>query len=119
MSPLEHSTNLAARMGRWSARHRRTAIAGWIAFVVIAATIGAVLGTETRDPDRIGIGESQRAEQMIDAGAFADGADESVLVASESRTVGDARFRAALADVVATDLGRGGRVGRLRATALG
>ena len=26
MSPLKHSTNLAARMGRWSARHWKTAI---------------------------------------------------------------------------------------------
>jgi uncharacterized membrane protein YdfJ with MMPL/SSD domain len=108
MSPLEHSTNLAARMGRWSARHHRTAIAGWIAFVVAAAALGAVLGTEIRDPDRIGIGESQRAEQMIDAGAFADGADESVLVASASRTAGDPSFRAVLADVDAALEGRPG-----------
>ena len=34
MSPLEHSTNIAARMGRWSAGHRKTAIFGWLAFVV-------------------------------------------------------------------------------------
>ena len=108
MSPLEHSTNLAARMGRWSARHRRTAIAGWIAFVVAAAVIGAVLGTEIRDPDRIGIGESQRAEQMIDAGAFVDGADESVLVASATQTAGDPSFRAVLADVDAALAARPG-----------
>ena len=29
MSPLKQSTNIAARMGRWSARHRKTAIFGW------------------------------------------------------------------------------------------
>ncbi len=34
MSPLKHSTNIAARMGRWSASHRKTAIFGWLAFVV-------------------------------------------------------------------------------------
>src|SRR5687767_342322 len=38
--PLETITmpsrNLAARAGRWSARHRKTAILGWIAFVVLA-----------------------------------------------------------------------------------
>ena len=33
MSPLKHSTNIAARMGRWSASHRKTAIFGWLAFV--------------------------------------------------------------------------------------
>ena len=46
MSPLERSNNLAARMGRWSARHRKQAIFGWLAFVVvsIALTIG-LMGT--------------------------------------------------------------------------
>ena len=34
MSPFEKSNNLAARMGRWSAGHRKTAIFGWLAFVV-------------------------------------------------------------------------------------
>ena len=33
MSPLKRSTNIAARMARWSARHRKTAIFGWFAFV--------------------------------------------------------------------------------------
>jgi hypothetical protein len=27
--------NLAARAGRWSAQHRRKAILGWIAFVIL------------------------------------------------------------------------------------
>jgi RND superfamily putative drug exporter len=93
------STNLAARMGRWSASHRRTAIAGWIAFVVLTAVAGGLLGAEMRDPDRIGVGESQRAEEIIEAGAFADDADESVLVTSESHRTNDPRFQAVLADV--------------------
>jgi uncharacterized membrane protein YdfJ with MMPL/SSD domain len=45
MSPLERSNNLAARMGRWSARHRKKAIFGWLAFVVVSIAIGAVVGT--------------------------------------------------------------------------
>src|SRR5215212_10228247 len=32
--------NLAARVGRWSVQHRRTAILGWLAFVVAALVIG-------------------------------------------------------------------------------
>ena len=35
-----HTNTFAARMGRWSARHRKTAIWGWIAFVVVAFVIG-------------------------------------------------------------------------------
>ena len=33
------SPNLAARAGRWSAGHRKTAILGWILFVVLATLI--------------------------------------------------------------------------------
>ena len=49
MSPLRHSTNIAARMGRWSARHRKTAIFGWLAFVVAAFAIGSAVGMQTID----------------------------------------------------------------------
>jgi RND superfamily putative drug exporter len=100
MSPLENSTNLTARLGRWSARHRKTAIFGWLAFVVAAVAVGATLGTQRLDPDTVGAGESQRAQEIIEAGAFADSADESVFVASESQTAADPEFRAVLADVV-------------------
>ena len=33
------SRNLAARAGRWSAEHRKTAILGWILFVVLAVVV--------------------------------------------------------------------------------
>jgi RND superfamily putative drug exporter len=100
MSPVEHSTNIAARMGRWSARHRKTAVFGWLAFVVAAVVLGSTLGTRQLDPDELGIGDSKRAQEIIDSGAFVDSADESVFVSSETRTVSDPEFRAVLAQVV-------------------
>src|ERR687891_964982 len=100
MSPFEKNTNLTPRLGRWSARHRKTAIFGWLAFVVAAVAVGATLGTQRLDPDTVGAGESQRAQEIIEAGAFADSADESVFVASESLTAAEQEFRAVLADVV-------------------
>jgi uncharacterized membrane protein YdfJ with MMPL/SSD domain len=99
MAPLEHSTNLAARMGRWSARHRKTAIFGWLAFVVAAAAMGATLGTAQLDPDDYAVGESKRAQEILADRGFADAADESVLVTSEAHAAGDPAFRAVLADV--------------------
>ena len=33
-------SNLAARMGRWSAHHRKTAIFGWFALVIAAFAVG-------------------------------------------------------------------------------
>jgi uncharacterized membrane protein YdfJ with MMPL/SSD domain len=46
LSPLTSSRNLPARMGRWSASHRRIAIFGWLAFVIAAIAIGTA-GTVT------------------------------------------------------------------------
>jgi len=92
-------------MGRWSARHRKTAIFGWLAFVVAAVAIGGTLGTKRLDPDELGVGDSARAQEIIDAGAFADTTDESVLVSSPSRTADDPAFRAVL-DQVARAVGR-------------
>lgn len=37
---LHEPRNIAARMGRWSATHRTTAILGWLAFVPIQAPPG-------------------------------------------------------------------------------
>ena len=43
--------NLAARMGRWSADHWKTATFGWLAIVVGAFAIGGAVGTKTIDPN--------------------------------------------------------------------
>ena len=53
MSPLKHSTNVAARMGRWSARHRKTAIFGWLAFVVAAFAVGIAVPHADDRRDRL------------------------------------------------------------------
>jgi len=108
MPPPEYNTNIAARMGRWSARHRKSVIAGWLAFVIASVAIGALLGTERLDPDRIGVGESKRAQQIIDVGKFVDSAEESVLVTNETHTVSDPGFRAVLTDVVRSVSGTAG-----------
>ena len=66
MSPLAHSRNIAARMGRWSAAHRRTAIFGWLAFVLVAFSLGIFMPMQTiEDTDR-GVGESGRADAILE-----------------------------------------------------
>jgi uncharacterized membrane protein YdfJ with MMPL/SSD domain len=100
VSPLKRSHNLAARMGRWSAHHRKTAIFGWLAFVIAAVVIGGAVGTKKLEQDELGTGESGRAEQIIDDGAFRDAADESVIIQSDSVRAGSAEFRAVIRDVV-------------------
>lgn len=46
---MTRKASIAARAGRWSAAHRKTAIFGWLAFVVVAFMIGGALGTKNID----------------------------------------------------------------------
>jgi uncharacterized membrane protein YdfJ with MMPL/SSD domain len=92
--------NLAARMGRWSASHWKTAVFGWLALVVAAFAIGGAVGTKNVEPNTTGPGESGRMNRILDAG-FKQPAGESVLIQSRSVRVGDATFTAAIEDVVA------------------
>jgi uncharacterized membrane protein YdfJ with MMPL/SSD domain len=97
-SPNRPRRNLAARAGRWSAAHRKTAIWGWIALVVVAVFVGGSLGTQTLDDNQSGVGESGRADKTL-SNAFPDSASESVLVQSKQRDAGQPSFRAAVGDV--------------------
>jgi uncharacterized membrane protein YdfJ with MMPL/SSD domain len=92
--------NLAARMGRWSAAHWKTATFGWLAFVVVAFALGGALGVKTVDPNGPGAGESGRMDRILDAG-FKQPAGEIVLIQSRTDRAGDPAFEAAVGDVVA------------------
>src|SRR3954468_11507903 len=81
-APVQPSNNIAARAGRWSARHRKTAIIGWLTFVIAAFMIGGSLGTKELDTQHSGVGESGRAAEIV-AKAFPDEkSGEQVLVQS-------------------------------------
>ena len=98
MSAKTHH-NLAARMGRWSADHWKTATFGWLGFVVVAFALG-MAGSKSIDPNAAGPGESGRMDRILEAG-FERPASESVLVQSASLAATDPAFRAAVDDVVA------------------
>ena len=95
--------NLAARAGYWSAKHRKIAIGGWLAFVVIAFVLGGAIGTKELSDDDSGNGSSQVADKAITAADFPDKADEQVIVqARDGRlTARDPKFQVAVKDVVA------------------
>jgi RND superfamily putative drug exporter len=93
------SNNFAARAGRWSARHRKAAVFGWIAFVLMAFALGnVVVGSSSTSADD-GTGESGRADRIL-SDAFPDHAHEAVLVSSTGASANDPAFRAAVGDVV-------------------
>jgi uncharacterized membrane protein YdfJ with MMPL/SSD domain len=90
-----NSRNPAARLGRWSAQHRRTAILGWILFVVLATVLGGKVGQNDLDDSARGSGESKRGDMIINAAGFPDEAGEQVLVQGKG-----ANRDAAVRDVV-------------------
>ena len=93
--------NLAARAGRWSAAHRKTAILGWILFVILATLIGGAAGQKDLEPSASGNGESKRAELIIDSADFPEEVREQVLVQGKGGIkAGDPEVTAAVKDVV-------------------
>ncbi len=88
---------LAGRAGRWSAAHRKTAIWGWVAFVIAAIALGGALGTKTLDNG--GDGESAQAERTLE-GAFPQSKVEQVLVQPKGReSIHGPHAKAAVAEV--------------------
>jgi uncharacterized membrane protein YdfJ with MMPL/SSD domain len=93
--------NLAARAGRWSAQHRRTAILGWVLFVVLAVVVGGKVGQNDLDESASGSGESKRGDMIVEAAGLPEEAGEQVLVQGKgSIEAGDPRVTAAVRDVV-------------------
>src|SRR4051794_33439268 len=93
--------NLAARAGYWSAKHRKIAIGGWLAFVVIAFVLGGAIGTKELADEDTGNGSSRVADTAISKADFPDKSNEQVLVQARGKlTVKDSEFRAAVKDVV-------------------
>src|SRR6476469_6553240 len=64
--PAMHETNLVARAARWSATHRKTAIFGWLAFVLAAIAIGGAVGQNKMTDADSYPGESGRAQQALE-----------------------------------------------------
>ena len=95
-----HSRNPAARVGRWSAQHRRTAIIGWIAFVVLATVLGGKVGQNDVDEFARGNGESKRGDMIVEAAGFPDQAGEQVLVQGKGPSAPTLPATAAVRDVV-------------------
>jgi uncharacterized membrane protein YdfJ with MMPL/SSD domain len=103
-SALNPARNLAARMGRWSASHRKTAIFGWLAFVLASIAIGTMVGQKTIDQQNSDVGPAHRADQILNQGGFAqsDPLTEIVVIQSKTLTVTSPAYRAVVGDLVRT-----------------
>ena len=104
MSPLTRSNHTAARIGRWSANHWKTALVGWLVFVVASLAIGNVVGTKYLKTNDTNVGEARKADKIIAAGfkTKEDEQGEIVLIQSKTSTSQDPAFRATIDDVTTT-----------------
>jgi uncharacterized membrane protein YdfJ with MMPL/SSD domain len=97
---VNKSRNLAARAGHWSAGHRKTAIFGWLAFVVVAFMVGNAVEKNTIQGADQFSGEAGRAEQTLyDSGLRPN--TEHLLIQSRTLEVGDPEFTATIEDATA------------------
>jgi putative drug exporter of the RND superfamily len=93
---------MVERVAGWSARHRKTAVFGWLLLVIAALVIGQRLGTgnvNSYDP-----GQAGQAERVLDRPVVQQPDAESVLVQGRlaGQTYGqDPEIRAAVRQVVA------------------
>ena len=96
--PTQHQ-NLAARMARWSGRHRKIAILGWLALMAALFAFSLVSPMNMIVFETSGPGESGRADKILYED-FERPAEESVLVQSTELTAQSPQFQAVVADVV-------------------
>ena len=106
--------NLAARAGRWSAAHWKTATLGWLGLVVTAVVLGGVVGTKRLGDVEQSNGETAHAEKILADAGVKSAAGESVLIRSSASTVRSPAFRRAV-HAVQTTLAARPEVTKLRA----
>jgi putative drug exporter of the RND superfamily len=93
---------MVERIAGWSARHRKTALFGWLLLVAGAVVIGNMLGTKnvnSYDP-----GQAGRAERVLDRPGVVQPVTETILVqdrAAGHTVAGDPEMRQAIRQVTA------------------
>ena len=90
--------HVAARVGRWSAQHRKLAIAMWLAVVIGSFVIGGAVGTKELSDADAATGESGRAAKMIEAAGFPETDREVVLIQSKGLPPSAPRYRSLIGE---------------------
>ncbi|MEU6862248.1 MMPL family transporter [Streptomyces sp. NPDC046876] len=91
--------NIAATVGRWSARHRWSAVLLWLLFTALAVTAGSsteLVGLSAAEQVN---GEAQRAQQILQRAGLELPAQESVYVHSDTLTADSPAFAAVVGEV--------------------
>jgi putative drug exporter of the RND superfamily len=99
--PRRTSGPVVERVAGWSARHRKTALFGWLLLVIGAVMLSSMLGTKnlnSYDP-----GQAGRAERVLSRPGVVQPASETVLVQARNGTsvTSDPEIRRAIRQVTA------------------
>jgi RND superfamily putative drug exporter len=91
MTSIDTTKGLAARLGGWSARHKKTVLAGWFVFVALAVMVSSFVPANKLTKADQFTGESGRAEKTLES-SFPKPASEMVLIHSATLTTDDPAF---------------------------
>lgn len=101
MEVVAPARNVAASTGAWSARNRRWAIVGWLAFVVIAYLIGVAVGQHDLTDVQVSNGQSGQGLGALEK-AFPYHSGEEVLIQTRGHGApGESMLAVAADDLVA------------------
>jgi len=104
MSSIDTSRGIAARLGSWSARHKKSVLAGWFVFVALAMMVSSVVPANTLTKADQFTGESGRAEKTLES-SFPKPATELVLVHSGTLTADAPAFKRGVTQLTASFAG--------------
>jgi len=104
MSSIDTSRGIAARLGSWSARHKKSVLAGWFVFVALAMMVSSVVPANTLTKADQFTGESGRAEKTLES-SFPKPATELVLVHSGTLTADAPAFKRGVKQLTASFAG--------------
>jgi len=96
----DRASSPAAVAGAWSVRHRRTAIAGWLVFVVGAYLAGTAIGQRQLTNVQMGNGQSKQATALLNRGFPYHSGEQVLIQARGSIRVADPVVAAAVRDLV-------------------
>jgi RND superfamily putative drug exporter len=94
------SKNIASRMARWSAHHRKKAIFGWLALSIALFAVSIVSPMKQIVVETSGPGESGRMDKIL-YNDFRQPAGEAVLIQSKTLTANDPAFEGTVKSVIA------------------
>jgi uncharacterized membrane protein YdfJ with MMPL/SSD domain len=91
--------NLAARVGRWSASHWKTAVIGWILFVAVFVAVNSTVKAREATDAEQSSGNGKVAAVILQDAGFPKNAGESVIIQNPSGSATDPAFQAVVGDV--------------------